>query len=271
MNYKSTGIHVYHHNDADGYASAWVVKQVHPEAVFTAVDYGDAPPVVTGDTVFVLDFSWPRIATVWMINEATDFTLIDHHRTAAEELADLPGCHVDTSDAGCLLTWRYFYKDAPPPRHLEYIADRDVWRNALPDTLAFTAYVQSIDLVDDFDRLMVTPVDEIIAAGRHINRYRQRLIAATVAAWRGEPRFMEIDGLSCPVANVAPFLASDVGNILSLGYPLAITYSDVGRWRDWELRSASIWPGAVDVSEIAKRRGGGGHKHAAGFRETVNV
>ena len=36
--------------------------------------------------------------------------------------------------------------------------------------------------------------------------------------------------------------------------------------RQWSLRSTD---NGVDVSEIARKRGGGGHKHAAGFTEKV--
>jgi len=38
--------------------------------------------------------------------------------------------------------------------------------------------------------------------------------------------------------------------------------------RQWSLRSRD---GGVDVSEIAKAHGGGGHKQAAGFEESLNA
>jgi nanoRNase/pAp phosphatase (c-di-AMP/oligoRNAs hydrolase) len=56
--------------------------------------------------------------------------------------------------------------------------------------------------------------------------------------------------------------ASDAGNILSEGRAFAATYYDTDKSRVFSLRSSK---GGVDVGEVAKLFGGGGHKHAAGF------
>ena len=55
------------------------------------------------------------------------------------------------------------------------------------------------------------------------------------------------------------------GNIMSIGEPFAASYYDVKDGRIYSLRSQ---PEGIDVSEIAKAMGGGGHKHAAGFKIT---
>ena len=48
--------------------------------------------------------------------------------------------------------------------------------------------------------------------------------------------------------------------------PFAATYFDTGNIREFSLRSS---PDGVDVSLVAEMYGGGGHKHASGFRISI--
>jgi uncharacterized protein len=50
---------------------------------------------------------------------------------------------------------------------------------------------------------------------------------------------------------------------MAQGHPFAACFWIDGKEMAFSLRSA---PDGLDVSEIAKRFGGGGHQHAAGFR-----
>ena len=61
------------------------------------------------------------------------------------------------------------------------------------------------------------------------------------------------------------FEASDAGSILSVTAPFACTYSDAWPITKYSLRSSKESESCVDVSEIAKKYGGGGHSNAAGF------
>jgi len=60
-----------------------------------------------------------------------------------------------------------------------------------------------------------------------------------------------------------PFMASDVAGELSEGYPFAAVFWVSQSEKTYSLRSRE---NGIDVSEIAKKYGGGGHKHAAGFK-----
>ena len=84
-------------------------------------------------------------------------------------------------------------------------------------------------------------------------------------------RFMTIGGVQdVPVANLPYTLTSDAGHAMcNTPYdgtndlpPFAACYWDTPEGRVFSLRSV----GNFDVSEIAKKYGGGGHKNAAGFR-----
>lgn len=58
---------------------------------------------------------------------------------------------------------------------------------------------------------------------------------------------------------------SDAGHELAKGQPFAACYWDTPQGRVFSLRSSAD---GVDVAEIAKQYGGGGHRNAAGFRVT---
>ena len=75
----------------------------------------------------------------------------------------------------------------------------------------------------------------------------------------------DILGYKIPVINTGIFV-SDVANTLCRKYPdaeFAACYFDLPGKRIWSLRSI----GDFDVSAVASKLGGGGHKNAAGFTE----
>jgi nanoRNase/pAp phosphatase (c-di-AMP/oligoRNAs hydrolase) len=66
------------------------------------------------------------------------------------------------------------------------------------------------------------------------------------------------------MANLPYTLTSDAGHLLCGDtYPFAGCYWDTPEGRVFSLRSRDD---GADVGEIAKLYGGGGHKHASGFR-----
>jgi oligoribonuclease NrnB/cAMP/cGMP phosphodiesterase (DHH superfamily) len=74
---------------------------------------------------------------------------------------------------------------------------------------------------------------------------------------------MNIGGHNVPMANLPYTLTSDAGHLLAKGEPFAGCYWDTPKGRVFSLRSQDD---GLDVSEIAKQYGGGGHKNASGFR-----
>jgi nanoRNase/pAp phosphatase (c-di-AMP/oligoRNAs hydrolase) len=73
-----------------------------------------------------------------------------------------------------------------------------------------------------------------------------------------------LDGHKVLAVN-ATCLMSEIGERLAQGRPFGATYfvREDGK-RVWSLRSCE---GGIDVSDVARRRGGGGHRAAAGFTE----
>ncbi len=90
-------IHCYYHGaDLDGHCSGAIVKKYFNDrgmyANLVPVDYGDSPnweEISVGDTVFVVDFSFPR-EVMRELDHTCEFLIwIDHHKTAINDLEDL--------------------------------------------------------------------------------------------------------------------------------------------------------------------------------------
>ncbi|MNH03662.1 hypothetical protein D3C79_629310 [compost metagenome] len=76
-------------------------------------------------------------------------------------------------------------------------------------------------------------------------------------------RRLVIAGHDVPVASLPYTLTSDAGHLMSQGELFAACYWDTPEGRVFSLRSNDD---GLDVSEIAKQYGGGGHRNASGFR-----
>jgi uncharacterized protein len=260
---------IYHGLCADGFTAAWVVWKYFGEGNvdFHAGKHGDPPPEVEGREVYIVDFSYRRPVVEEMARDARKLTVIDHHVTAAQDLQGLIQSGAvdgvfDMEKSGCLLTWEWFFKDRQPPPALLAVSDRDLWRFELPWTReifsALTSYPYEFEI---WDTLMEAGrLESLRQDGVALSREQQKDIAEIIAAGS---HLITIAGHTVPACNVPSIWASDAGNILSQGHPFAACFWIDGEKIAFSLRSG---PGGLDVSEIAKRFGGGGHKHAAGFK-----
>lgn len=260
----NTTLCIYHGNCADGFGAAWVVRKALGDIEFHAGKYNSPSPDVTGKDVVMVDFSYKRPVLLAMAEQANSILIIDHHKTAIEDLVDLPA-NVTTQFAlehsGAMLTWHHFFPGQEPPPLLRHIEDRDLWRFALPGTRQIQACLFSFPY--DFgvwDALMSANLDALGVEGQAIERkhfkdIRELLVETT--------REMVICGHRVPVANLPYTLSSDAGAELAKGRPFAACYFDTPEGRVFSLRSSNE---GEDVSEVAKQFGGGGHRNAAGFR-----
>jgi uncharacterized protein len=266
---------LYHANCADGFASAWVAhRKLGDDADYVPVQYGEDPPDVAGREVYVLDFSFKRSVLLEMARSFRRLVLLDHHKTAAEDLAPfvqkpgqprtVPGnWHVvfDMEKSGARLAWEYFFPREEAPWLVRFVEDRDLWRWRLDRSREVSAALAS--LPHDFavwDRVAWAGVGDMVGDGEAILRYQRQQVESICA----NAREVELDGHKVLAANT-PCLISEVAGKLAEGRPFGAAWfvrSD-GK-RQWSLRSRD---GGVDVSEVARRRGGGGHRNAAGFEE----
>lgn len=276
---------IHHSPCVDGHTAAWAVHTSMPNVEFHAGIYGVPPPDVTGRHVLMVDFSYKRAVLESMNQVAASITILDHHKTAAEDLASYPGfdsatdwvkwmnadghgIHAvfDMYRSGAGLTWDFFHPGLGRPTLVNYVEDRDLWKFDLVYSREISAYIFANDYTfDAWDALakgLATPEGlwEIARQGDAIERKHHKDIRELVAVTK---RRMVIGGVEVWVANLPYTLASDAGNLMAEGEPFAACYFDKPGARVFSLRSK---PDGADVSAIAKGYGGGGHRNASGFQ-----
>ena len=257
---------LYHASCSDGFCAAWIYRRfVDPKADFRAVQYGSQPPSVAERDVVVLDFSFPRSQLLEMKGQATSLRVLDHHQTAAADLEGLDFCVFDLEKSGARLAWEHFSPLAPEPADeihwlVDYTEDKDLWRWKLSDSRAVNAAVGSYPRVFGvWDRMAQRQPGELVVEGNAILRFQDRLIRPRVKnhAWAS------IGGYRVPVTN-STCLSSEIGNALAEGQPFAaVFFITTDSKVVYNLRSNTR--DGVDVGEIARQYGGGGHRHAASF------
>jgi oligoribonuclease NrnB/cAMP/cGMP phosphodiesterase (DHH superfamily) len=258
---------LFHANCDDGFGAAWAAwQQFGCKATYIPVKYDDpVPDLPVGCKMFILDFSYPRDALEWLA-ERCRVVVIDHHKTSRDDLQDLPFANFDMDRSGAGMAWDYFNLSQERPPLIDHIEDRDLWRFALDGTKQVSSGLRSYPM--DFtvwDRLAYD-TDRLRDEGVAIERYIQRLVEnlaqdVRIETWPEGAVF---------VVNAPGQLTSELADHLieAEGYQgdqvaFVAAYKDMADRRVWSLRSR----GDFDVSAVAKARGGGGHKNAAGFTE----
>ena len=258
---------IYHGNCYDGFTAAWIARRAHPSVELYAAAYGGPPPDVTGRVVYVLDFSYPREVMERMYRDVQTMLVLDHHKTAEADCAGLEFCRFDMERSGCRMAWDFFFSDEDCPEWIKRVEDRDLWRFTYPDTKDVHAYIAALSMtMENWDNLHGTELREVARSGSAIRRYIETYIEKAAQ----EARLVCFEADCVVVLNIPYQNASETASYLlercpAADYSMAYFQRADGRWQ-YSLRSRPEF----DVSEVAKRHGGGGHAQAAGF-ETARL
>lgn len=276
---------LYHSNCYDGFGSAWAAwKRFGDRAKYIPVSYGQPLPNLTDcNILYILDFSYPPGILADLHENIRHITLLDHHKTAEADLVGVgdlvdtrhlddppPGIFVEfkMKESGATLAWDYFHDNGghlaeKRPLMINYLKDRDLWLFDLQGSREINAAVRSYPF--DF----ATWDREIVAQDAHLRLVHEGAVILKhqdqmVAVMCGQVVMVEMGGYCVPCVNATVYF-SEVGESLCQQFPdvqFSAYYLDrADGKRQWGLRSR----GDFDVSVVAKKYGGGGHKGAAGF------
>ena len=274
---------IYHGNCADGFTGAWAARYrlqnlTMPElqVEYYAGTYQDEPPECEGKDVVFIDFCYKLPVMQAIHQKAHSLTILDHHKSAMEDVwpwaataQDIAGnldkleAIFDMERSGARIAWDYFNPGMQPPKVLLHVEDRDLWRFALEGTREIQAAVFSHPYdFDTWDKIMKTSTNHLRTEGVAIERKHFKDVNELLKVTQ---RWAVIDGKEVPVANLPYTMTSDAGTAMcGDGIPFAACYWDTPDGRVFSLRSRG--EDGADVSAIAKKYGGGGHKNASGFR-----
>jgi len=260
---------IYHANCADGFTAAWAVWKKHPDTEFVPGVYGKPPPDCVGRDVVMVDFSYKRDVLLQIAATANTVLILDHHKSALAELVDLPGnvtAVFDMERSGAMMAWNHYHPDHRPSDLVVHVQDRDLWQFKREQTRAFQANLFSFEYTfNNWDYVNSLCVDDcsyhqFVAEGEAIERKHFKDVKELI---RSAGHRSIVAGVDVPTLNCPYFFSSDAGHIMAEGEPFAACYYDTAENRIYSLRSH---PDGTDVSLIAAKFGGGGHKNAAGFR-----
>jgi nanoRNase/pAp phosphatase (c-di-AMP/oligoRNAs hydrolase) len=276
---------LYHSDCLDGFGAAFALwlyykkRYAHlpspPSLSFMPVKYGEAFPAEPepGDVIYILDFSFPR-EVLELHAQDKKIVVIDHHKTAAENLRRLPSspiplsptgivAHFDMNKSGAVMAWEYFFPDEPVPMLLQHIQDRDLWRFEIPGTRELTeALFYRPRTLPEWEKLLAPKAMEELRKEANVlySAKIERIQRAVKEVWN-----ITLAGQSIPAVNATTDI-SEIAEALYTRFPeapfVAVYYITGTGEIKFSLRSHSL---GVDVSEVAQQYGGGGHKHAAGF------
>jgi oligoribonuclease NrnB/cAMP/cGMP phosphodiesterase (DHH superfamily) len=253
---------LYHAGCPDGFGAAYAAwKRFGDKAQYIPINHGDPFPALPENAdVLMVDAAYPRARHLELVSKVKSLMVVDHHKSAMADIGDLPNTHFDMGHSGAVLAWQHLHDDLTPTL-LKYIEDRDLWRFGLPDSkevsAALSAYPMKFELWGSFN------VRDLAVEGVAILRLKSQKVEemAERAFWG------RVAGHDVLIVNTTVF-GSEVGNELCKAHPtmpFAAYFFEKKGLRCWGLRSV----GDFDVSEVAKKFGGGGHKNAAGFTQPI--
>jgi len=258
----SVDLVIYHANCTDGFGAAYAAwKLLGDRATYFPAKYGEAPPDVKDKCVVVLDFSYDNATTKRMIADARSFLVIDHHKSAMVELHDVSCTHFDMNHSGAMLSWKFFHPGKDAPRMIKHIEDRDLWKWEIPYSKEFAAAFDMVPFdFEEFDKYLDdSAVDDAQERGAYILAYSKTVISKIAK----NAHARKLHGKDVLVVN-SPHWMSEIGNALSTRCDFAVIW-----YYDHSTRQVKVSLRAhhddADVSEVAKKYGGGGHRKAAGF------
>ena len=266
---------IYYHNDLDGRCAGAIAyratKTEGTKIELIELDYKDeikVKEINLCERICIVDFSFKPEIMEKVLLLTKNVIWIDHHKTAFEYKysQELRGKR-DNAYSGCELTWRYFHFDKQMPRAVELIGDRDKWawkygRETAEFNMGMKLYNhQPKDAI--WDRLFGLPlrlaeVPNITKKGKFCLQFRDMFCNDYAKSYGFETEF---EGYKCFALGLYMFGSEAFGDRMK-NYDICLSFAYLGD--NWTVGLYSDDKG-IDVSKIAMKYGGGGHKGAAGF------
>jgi len=224
--------------------------------------------VTTEVDVYILDFSYPRDVLEELRKRVRTLVVLDHHKTAQEDLKGLDYATFNMNKSGAVLAWEYFHPDKDVPSILLDIQDGDLWKFERPNTEKIRAALPLIkfDLLslhscamyeDDYEWLLGQGESILTSENVEISHRVPKHVHKTT-----------LYGYSCGCINCTTLISktgSAIVNDETLRVDVALMYQIIEDGKVL-LSFRAAKDNDVDVSVLAKEFGGGGHAKAAGGR-----
>lgn len=268
---------IYYHKDLDGQCSAYLISENWRDSDITPIpmNYTKEPDidrdVKPDEQVFIVDYSFKENTMDKLYKRTKNIIWIDHRKTILDHpynRKDIKGIR-SRDKAACELTWDYLYPDDPAPLYVRLIGDYDTWKFIYVQTEAFH-YGMLLYSLDPWAPHCIVwsivenegAVDAIAKDGYICIQFRDRICEEYVKDFAFCITF---EGYSCLVNGLYAFGSKVFGKEIN-NYDMCISCAYNG-----DVWTIGLYSNRIDVSEIAKKYGGGGHPGAAGFTSHIPV
>lgn len=275
---------IYHKADWDGLFSREICRKHFGDgAEYLGWDYGDSIPQVDADRDLVMvDISVDGLMA------HPRLTWIDHHKSAIAKFSvAIPGERID-GVAACRLAWQYFFGPTPLPSKQDYIdrkvvepyavqlaGEYDIWDKRNPDADTFQHAMRAQPLTDHIWRELLRTDEEETFQVQHsqimvqtmlpLGRAIQYSVDQANASLAQDVAFeLEWEGLRFIAINKPRGNSRTFAAVVQPSHDALLTFYWLrNKWR------VSLYHAPhktdLDLSQIAVKHGGGGHRGACGF------
>lgn len=256
----------YHSNCPDGFSSAWIFrKKFGNKAQYFDFNYHRSINTDIKDSeIYFVDVSPSKERIEKLKANNNKIILVDHHISSKEKLSFFDETFFDIEHSAAVLSWKYLFPKKKIPLLFKYVEDIDLWKFNLPHSHELNCIVDNYDFTfENWTKLVnwfnnKKKLKELLKVGKIIFNYQNKLVKDIA----NKAELVEFEKEKVLAVNT-PILISEVGNYLLTKHniPFSIIWHKATKKILVSLRSN----GKRDVSKIAEKYGGGGHKNASGF------
>ena len=207
--------------------------------------------------------------------------IIDHHTTTCDVIYETGHINnlssvISLSCSAAQIAWDWIHNmfgtnNPNRPWYIEYIADRDLWKWELPDSKAIGTAMFYNDMYrwEEFDRIDKMSSDEtekfresLKNQGRLVLKIDERNIKHGCAS----AQLCKFKEFTVKLVTAFPHLRSEIGNVLSQeGCDFAACANYNFKRDEWNVSLRASKDSSIDLGQICKCFGGGGHPKSAKF------
>jgi oligoribonuclease NrnB/cAMP/cGMP phosphodiesterase (DHH superfamily) len=279
---------IFHKNCVDGFTGFYlftktkkfeskpIVYPDHPSAT-------EIPPDIDGKKIIIIDVAYKPSILKQIGDRAEKVLFLDHHKSHEKEILELNCPKIEmvfkNDRCGASLVWDYFFPKKKRPEFLNYVEDNDLGLWKLSNTHDFITGLEvkhtmmpTFPNLKKWDKLLVNSyLNELITSGKTYNEYKQFLTGQNGKKYdlmlfpsdymikklsldETKHRVAVVNGGSPSVSLLGKYIVETAN----------CDYCIIWRYDPKNLNYIlSFRSNKVDVGEIAKSIGGGGHKFAS--------
>lgn len=266
LNLNKKIIVIYHADCSDGFGGAWAAWRKFGDKARYIPAYHQVPPLsnLKNKEIYFIDFAYSCETIRKLLKNNKKIVVIDHHITSKEVIKIVKHHSYRMENSGSVLAWKYFHPRKKVPEILKHIEDMDLYKFKVPKTKEIFSFLNLFDynfkvwnkLAADLERKAVKK--EYVKKGELIMSYEKQRVERIFH----DRELVNFEGYKTFAVN-SPIFTGQLSELMIKKLPpIAVIWKRRGGQYIVSLRSNGS---SVDVSKLAKRFGGGGHKSAAGF------